>query len=204
MDNAQPAGNYYDKYGTKNPIARALMAGFLNSFDGLLAQCGEAKTALEVGCGEGELSIRVAKRGIRVSGFDISPEIVDEARRRSAAAGVSLSLRSDSIFNLRRDRDRADLIVCCEVMEHVDDPESAVDRLYEVCGHRLITSVPREPIWRMMNLMRGKYIRNLGNTPGHVQHWTTRGFMKLIGRRFKVIEVRTPLPWTMALCEPRT
>lgn len=203
MDNAQPAGNYYDKYGTKNPIARALMAGFLNSFDALLARCGEAKTALEVGCGEGELSIRVAKRGIRVSGLDLSAEIVDEARRRSAAAGVTLSLRSDNIFNLQRDRDRADLIVCCEVMEHIEDPQSAVDRLHEVCGHRLITSVPREPIWRIMNLMRGKYIRDLGNTPGHVQHWTTREFVKLIERRFRVIEVRTPLPWTMALCEPR-
>lgn len=198
----QPAGNYYDKYGTRNPIARALMRGFLSSFDELLARC-DAATALEVGCGEGELSIRAARKGLRVSGFDIAEEAVEEARRRTAAAGAAVDLRCGSIFDLDRERDRADVVICCEVMEHLDDPRQALDRLHAVCGLHLIVSVPREPIWRILNLARGKYIADLGNTPGHVQHWSRGAFLRLLRTRFDVVEVRSPLPWTMALCSPK-
>jgi hypothetical protein len=30
--------------------------------------------------------------------------------------------------------------------------------------------VPREPIWRIGNMARGRYLGDLGNTPGHIQH----------------------------------
>jgi 2-polyprenyl-3-methyl-5-hydroxy-6-metoxy-1,4-benzoquinol methylase len=199
----QPAGNYYDKYGTKNPIARELMRNFLGSFEDLLARCDQDQTALEVGCGEGELSIRVALSGKRVSGFDIAPAVLPEAERRSAAAGVSLNLRTDSIFNLDPERDAADLVVCCEVMEHLEEPAVALQKLHSVCRKHLIVSVPREPIWRVLNLARGKYITDLGNTPGHLQHWSKTAFLQLLQTRFDVQEVRLPLPWTMALCSPR-
>jgi 2-polyprenyl-3-methyl-5-hydroxy-6-metoxy-1,4-benzoquinol methylase len=200
----QPAGNYYDKYGTRNPLARMLMRGFLDAFEGLLDRCDGARSALEVGCGEAELTIRVARRGLEVSGIDIAPEIIAEAERRTAQAGISANLRSDSLFNLTAAHDRADLVVCCEVLEHVDDTQRALAKLRELCQYRLITSVPREPIWRGLNLARGKYIRDLGNTPGHVQHWSSRQFLDLLRGHFHVLEVRQPLPWTMALCEPRS
>lgn len=200
----QPAGNYYDKYGTRNPLARALMRGFLGAFEGLLDRCDAAESALEVGCGEGELTIRVARRGLKVSGIDIAPEVIAEAERRTSQAGISAQLRSDSLFNLTAARDSADLVVCCEVLEHIEDTQRALAKLRELCRYRLITSVPREPIWRGLNLARGKYIRALGNTPGHVQHWSSRQFLDLLDRHFHVLEVRRPLPWTMALCEPRS
>lgn len=199
----QPAGNYYDKYGTKNPIARALMQNFLKSFDSLVAQCNDATSALEVGCGEGELSMRVARTGISVSAFDIAPEAIVEARRRTTDAGLPIALRTDNIFNLDATRDSADLVVCCEVMEHLDEPDRALDKLHSICRHHLIVSVPREPIWRLMNMARGKYLGDLGNTPGHVQHWSKSAFLGLLQTRFQVREVRSPLPWTMALCSPR-
>ena len=64
----------------------------------------------------------------------------------------------------------------------------------------LIASVPREPLWRALNLARLSYVRELGNTPGHMGHWSRRGFERFLGERFEVIEVRSPIPWTMALC----
>lgn len=203
MNATQPAGNFYDKYRTRNPVARALMAGFLNAFDDLLTHSQGAASALEVGCGEGELSIRIARTVAQVTAFDISPQIVEEAKRRTMAAGVTVKLRSDSVFNLNPERDSADLVVCCEVLEHIDDPMLALDKLHGVCRKHFLTSVPREPVWRSMNLMRGRYLRELGNTPGHVQHWSKADFLDLLDNRFRVVEVRTPLPWTMALCEPR-
>ena len=60
-------------------------------------------------------------------------------------------------------------------------------------------SVPREPLWRGLNLARGAYLKALGNTPGHVNHWSKRSFAALLGRHGKVVETRSPFPWTMLL-----
>lgn len=201
-EHAQPAGNYYDKYRTANPIARRLMQGFLGAFDGLSARV-PVSNALEIGCGEGELSIRLARRGFRVRGCDISAEIVDEARSRAAQAGVEATFWTQPIETIDAAREAAPFVVCCEVLEHLDDPQLGVDILAELAQGYLLTSVPREPLWRALNMARGKYLGALGNTPGHLNHWSRRGFLGLLARRFEVVDVRTPLPWTMALCRRR-
>ena len=83
------------------------------------------------------------------------------------------------------------------------DPARAVDTLAGLAQPYLLASVPREPVWRVLNLARGKYLGSLGNTPGHVNHWSRAGFLALLSRRFDRVETRTPLPWTMALCRRR-
>lgn len=198
----QPAGNHYDKYHTANPIARKLMQGFLDAFDALAARVPPS-AALEIGCGEGELSIRLARRGFRMRGCDISAEIVEEARRRAAHAGVDAGFFTCPIESIEVTAEAAPFVVCCEVLEHLDDPVRGVDTLAELAQPWLLASVPREPLWRVLNIARGKYLADLGNTPGHVNHWSRDGFLELLGRRFEVVEVRAPLPWTMALCRQR-
>ena len=198
----QPAGNYYDKYRTSNPIARRLMQGFLDAFDALAAQV-PVSNALEIGCGEGELSIRLARRGFRMLGCDISAEIVEEARARAAEAGVDATFRTQAIETIDIDTEAAPFVVCCEVLEHLDDPEQGVDLLAQLARPWLLASVPREPLWRALNMARGKYVGALGNTPGHVNHWSRGAFLELLRRRFDIVDTRSPLPWTMALCRRR-
>ena len=89
------------------------------------------------------------------------------------------------------------------VLEHLDDPARALGVLLRLAQPHPIVSVPREPLWRMLNMARCRYWRALGNTPGHLQHWSTRGFLALLEDQLEVREVRTPLPWTMALCRRR-
>jgi 2-polyprenyl-3-methyl-5-hydroxy-6-metoxy-1,4-benzoquinol methylase len=192
-------GNVYDKYGTRNPIERRLVTGFLDQVSGLVERTGAAE-AHEVGCGEGELSILLAQHGLRVRGSDVSAEVISEARRRAQEADVDVSYRAAPISALRPEADAAELIVCCEVLEHLDDPDAGLDTLVELARPWLLVSVPREPIWRALNLARGKYVRDLGNTPGHLGHWSRRGFLDLLRQRVEIVEVRSPLPWTMALC----
>ena len=36
----QPEGNYYDKYGSKNPIVRRLVGGFFSAMDVMLEESG--------------------------------------------------------------------------------------------------------------------------------------------------------------------
>jgi 2-polyprenyl-3-methyl-5-hydroxy-6-metoxy-1,4-benzoquinol methylase len=192
-------GNVYDKYASRNPIERRLVDGFLEQV-GELADRSNATEAHEVGCGEGEISTLLARRGLRVRGSDVSAEVIEEARRRSQAAGVTVHYRAAAISDLRADHDAAELIVCCEVLEHLDDPDAGLETLAGLARPWLLVSVPREPIWRALNLARGKYVRDLGNTPGHLGHWSRRGFIALLRSRVDVVDVRSPLPWTMALC----
>jgi 2-polyprenyl-3-methyl-5-hydroxy-6-metoxy-1,4-benzoquinol methylase len=196
---AEAGGNVYDKYGTSNPVARRLMAGFMSQLDELVGRTG-AKEAHEVGCGEGELAIRLARQGIRMRGTDAFPQVLQEARRRASAAGVEIDFEATPVEELDPDRHGAELIVCCEVLEHLEEPERALDILAGLARPWLIASVPREPLWRALNLARLSYVGELGNTPGHLNHWSKRGFERFLARRFEVVALRSPAPWTMALC----
>lgn len=198
-DAAGPAGNVYPKYATRNPIARHLVEGFLAAFTDL-AEITRAAGVLEVGCGEGHLCEALARPGRLVRGVDISPEVIAEAGQR-AGAGVQLGVAS--VYDLSPPRDAADLVVCCEVLEHLAEPDRALAILAGLARPWLLVSVPQEPLWRVLNMLRGKYLGALGNTPGHVQHWSRRGFLDMLARHVDIVAVRTPLPWTMALCRSR-
>jgi SAM-dependent methyltransferase len=196
---AEAGGNVYDKYGTSNPIARRLMAGFMGQLDELVERTG-AREAHEVGCGEGELAIRLARRGIRMRGTDAFPQVLEEARNRADAAGVEIDFEAVPVEELDPARHAAELVLCCEVLEHLDDPERALDVLASLARPWLLASVPREPLWRALNLARFSYVGELGNTPGHLNHWSRSDFVRFLTRRFEVVEVRSPTPWTMVLC----
>lgn len=194
-------GNHYDKYNTRNPIARALMNGFLGAFDELTGLTG-AHSAYETGCGEGYLSMRLADRGWSVRGSDLEASSVAQANAQCAERNLAPAFEVRSVYDLD-DTQAAPLAICCEVLEHVPDTERALAALRRIAAPYLLVSVPREPIWRVLNFARGKYVADLGNTPGHIQHWSSAGFVSLIARQFEIVEVRRPLPWTMILCRGR-
>lgn len=202
-DYANVAGNHYDKYTARNPVARWLLRGFLGALHDLAGSTG-ASSVLEVGCGEGYLSIGLAGRGYAVQGFDVDPGIVATANAAAHAAGLDRPFRVASVYDLAPGDAGIDLVVCCEVLEHLPDPALALERIAALGAPWAIFSVPREPLWRALNVARGKYVRQLGNTPGHIQHWSATAFTDLVAERFRIVEIRRPLPWTMLLCKTRT
>ena len=193
------AGNVYPKYTTSNPVARRLVDNFIATLRDLVRQSG-AQEVHEVGCGEGHLSMLLAADGLRVRGCDLSPGAIAAARQRSRRQGLDIPFEIANLYDLLPERHGAPLVLCCEVLEHVPDPERALAVLKALARPHLIVSVPREPLWRVLNLARGRYWRALGNTPGHLQHWSTPAFLGLLQDHLEVVELRTPLPWTMALC----
>ncbi|RME67853.1 MAG: class I SAM-dependent methyltransferase [Verrucomicrobia bacterium] len=195
-------GNTFNKYGSRNPIARKLLKGFEESLFSLLETSG-ATTVHEVGCGEGYWTIRLAQSGYKTRGSDFSEKVISLARENAEAAGLHIPFSVRSIYDLTVESDREELIMCCEVCEHLEEPERAIEVLSSVAAPFLIASVPREPLWRILNMARGKYWAAAGNTPGHIQHWSSASFIRLLKTRFDIIEVRKPLPWTMALCKVR-
>jgi ubiquinone/menaquinone biosynthesis C-methylase UbiE len=192
-------GNFYDKYGTRNPIARALMRGFLDAVGGLYDRVGAA-SVLEVGCGEGHLAARLLGRGRRPSRF-----VASDVDLSAVAPGLDplVELREASAYELPFADGEFDLVICCEVLEHLDDPDRGLREVARVSRRAVILSTPREPLWRVLNVARGRYLARLGDTPGHVQHFSGRGLVRLASRHLRVVERRSPLPWTVLLGETR-
>jgi 2-polyprenyl-3-methyl-5-hydroxy-6-metoxy-1,4-benzoquinol methylase len=195
---AVPTGNTYDKYGSSNPVVKRLMAGFHHAVDDLWAKAAPS-SVLDVGCGEGVLTREWAERlgDGRVVGIDLDdPKLRAEWAARTRP---NLEFRVEEATSLSFRDDEFDMVAAIEVLEHVPDPETTVAEMVRVARSRLLVSVPREPLWRALNMARGAYLRDLGNTPGHVNHWSKRAFVSLLSRYGTVEEARSPFPWTMAL-----
>lgn len=194
-------GNNYDKYSSRNPIARRMVQGFSNTLSSLVKKTG-AQTIHEVGCGEGYWTLGWKRQGIDARGSDFSEQVIALAQDNARAQGISPSIFSQrSIYDLVPASDGAELVVCCEVLEHLEDPRAGLEALQRVAQEHAILSVPREPIWCVLNMARGKYWGDLGNTPGHIQHWSSDKFVRLVSEYFEVQEVCQPLPWTMLRCK---
>lgn len=193
-------GNTYDKYNSRNPFVKWMMEGFHWSIDNAVGLVNP-NSILEVGCGEGYWVMKWAKQGIRAHGVDFSERAIELARSNAIDVGLPEDLFSiKSIYELSEKEKSHDLVVCCEVLEHLEQPLGGLNALRRVAKDYVLLSVPREPIWRILNFLRGKYILDLGNTPGHIQHWTKASFIKTISEHFDIVREYSPLPWTMLLC----
>ncbi len=193
-------GNTYDKYQSDNPIVRKIMRGFESALSELVEKANSSSIH-EVGCGEGYWVLRWFEDGLQVRGSDFSSTVIELAEKNAATRNFPLGLfKQKSIYDLEAGEDSADLIVCCEVLEHLEQPGEALRVLQTITNEYVIFSVPREPVWRLLNMSRGKYWSDFGNTPGHLQHWSQKAFLKLISQYFDIEQVRAPFPWTMVLC----
>jgi 2-polyprenyl-3-methyl-5-hydroxy-6-metoxy-1,4-benzoquinol methylase len=191
-------GNTYDKYNTGNPAAKRLMERFQGTLDELFAQA-DPQSLLDIGCGEAILTHQWAEKLAprRVVGLDLEdPAIQAEWELRQAP---NLEYKIMKAENLPFAGDEFDVATAIEVLEHVPDPEHTVAEMARVARRWLLVSVPREPLWRVLNVARGAYIKDLGNTPGHVNHWSKRAFVAMLSRHGEVVEARSPFPWTMLL-----
>jgi ubiquinone/menaquinone biosynthesis C-methylase UbiE len=192
-------GNTYDKYRTANPLHRALMHRFLEDAADLV-RITDASRVLEIGCGPGDLAARLFPgHAGRYCGVDVGPAEVARARRSQPQLEFIVS----TAYRLPFAGDSFDLVVACEVFEHLERPESALTEVARVCRGHLLVSVPWEPMWRALNLARGAYWRRLGNTPGHLQQFSRRSIRRMVGRRFDLRLERRPFPWTMLLARTR-
>lgn len=197
-NNTNIEGNIFDKYHTKNKLYNYLMKIFISSFL-TLAKSSKVESILEVGCGEGEMTKIISEnvKGCRINASDISFNIVKKAKQQFPNYNFSIQ----SIYNLPYRDNEFDLVVACEVLEHLENPSKALMEINRVCKKYFIVSVPNKPIWRILNILRGKYIKSLGNTPSHIQHWGPNKFKKLVSNYFTISKITLPFPWIMILCE---
>lgn len=190
--------DFSGKYEDENFISRYLVNKYFSSVQKLLEKIKDINSAHEIGCGEGRSTIRLNKMTPNLTASEYVDKLVLTAKENNP----SLNIFQESVYQLSYGDSSIDLVFLLEVLEHLDYPDIALKEIKRISSKYLILGVPREPMWRFLNMCRFKYLKDFGNTPGHLNHWSKKSIIKLIEEKFgKVIAVESPIPWTIVLAE---
>jgi SAM-dependent methyltransferase len=163
----------------------------------------QGAAAIELGCGEGFSTQRLKNllpEGVKLE----ASEFVDALVPKAQANNPGITITQESVYELKHADDSYDLVFLLEVLEHLDYPDKALAEIRRILkpGGYLVLGVPREYLWCALNLARLKYVKRLGNTPGHLNHWSTMGIKNYVTKHFAPIQAaRTPLPWSLVLAQ---
>ncbi len=194
-----PTGNATEKYAARNPVTRRLLARFLREIDDTVTDL-RPSSLLDVGCGEGIVTERLARlTGVTTVGVDLGDEPM-RAHWDERARGL-LTFAPASAYELPFDEGSFDCVCALEVLEHLERPRDALAEMARVAARALVLSVPREPVWRAAHLLAGRDVRALGNTPGHINHWSSGAFRRFVSEFGAVRRVSRPFPWTVVVVD---
>lgn len=188
-------GNFFDKHNSKNFIIQNLMNNFYQTFLELIGN-EKFNSILDIGCGEGHFTNLIWQKfhqRTKISAYEFDDNIVGLANN----IYPQLNVKKGDILNIK---EKYDLLVASEVLEHIPNYHQAIvscKNSAKIC----IFSVPNEPWFRLANILRLKYLLQLGNTPGHVNHWTTYLLEKLLSSHFKKVKIISSGIWNIAVCK---
>lgn len=188
------------KYQSNNPVQQWLLNRFLAKIVELLKN-KDIKTVADIGCGEGFGLKNLADNDIgkKFVGLDNSKTALALARE----INPEFKYKQGDIYKLPFKDEEFDLVLCCEVLEHLEHPEVALAELNRISKKYVLLSVPWEPWFRLANFVRGKYFSRWGNHPEHVQLWSSKGFGRLVSKQFTTTIQLTSFPWQIAVAEKR-
>ena len=192
-----PETSNYQKHISRNPLQRFLIENFYKSLVSL-AKSVRPVTILDVGCGEGFslVNLRRNKIGKIYEGVDYSHDAI----RLGKKLYPKLNIKLGNIYELPYKNNAFDLIICTEVLEHLEKPHKALSEIKRVAKKNIILSVPNEPFFILANLLRGKHLGTFGNHPEHINHWTPQGFKTFLKKnKLKISSTKYPFPWTLIL-----
>lgn len=185
------------KYRSKNPVTRALIRRYVERLHGLFVQANPVTRIVEVGVGEGFLSGYLSEHFPEKSFTGLEPGEDDLTALRHKFPRVDA--RIGSVYDLSVLEPPYDLVMCCQVLEHLPDVPRALDQLASLGAKHLLLTVPHEPFFMLSNLARLKNVSRFGNDDQHINHWTKAGFERLLKGRFQIEELVTSYPWLLAL-----
>jgi len=142
--------------------ARRPWHGYWSTYDVLIAFAPLGKRVLVPGCGFGDDAIRLAHLGAEVCASDLSPDIVEIARHRAAAAGAP-NIRFDVLPAERIDYpdDSFDLVFFNDILHHVDIPMTLAEarRVLRPGGTLIANELYTHSV--MQSVRESRFVRNV-------------------------------------------
>lgn len=192
-----PETTNYLKHQNSNPLQRYLINNFYENLLHVVKPLKPLKV-LDVGCGEGFTLKKLEEKriGKKNEGIDYSVDAIKIGKK----IYPELNLSGGDVYNLNYEDNSFDLVICTEVLEHLEDPTKAIQEIKRVSSKYIVFSVPNEPLFILANFLRGKYLKNFGNHPEHINHWTFFGFEKFLKKQgLTVLKRKHPFAWTLLL-----
>jgi len=132
---------------------------------------------VDVGCGEG-ITLEKMHRLFperKVLGIDFLPENIDICRYHGCKVELG------DVYNLPLSSKSVDFVLFMEVIEHLEDPETAIQEIHRVLvpGGRLVIVFPNDMVFKIARILTLRF-REAAYDPGHVRQWTPhdmRGFL---------------------------
>ncbi|HSH36076.1 class I SAM-dependent methyltransferase [Schnuerera sp.] len=112
---------------------------------------------LDVGCGTGNFSIKLAEMGCKVVGIDISEQMLNKARKKSKDKGLDIEFHSMDIYNINFPNESFDGVFSMAAFEFIKEPQKAYDEMYRVLkknGNLLIGTINRDSKWGELYLSK--------------------------------------------------
>ncbi len=192
------ATDNYKKHTTKSFLQQLLIDRFFSVLFSEIKKL-HPESILDVGCGEGFTLQRLKDKGIakKLEGIEYLSRAIEIGNQ----IHPDLKLRQGDIYNLPYKDNEFDLVLCTEVLEHLEDPRRALKELKRVAKRYCVISVPNEPWFMLGNFLRGKNVSRWGNDIEHIQHWTHSGIKRFVGKELAIIVAHTPLPWCILVGE---
>src|SRR6056297_173562 len=105
---------------------------------------------LDAGCGTGNFSLKLAEKGVMVTGVDISEEMMSIAKRKTAEAGFSIDYKYGDLYELPFGDESFDAVFSMAAFEFIKEPQKAFDELMRVVkkgGILMIGTINGDSTW---------------------------------------------------------
>ncbi|MBN2259698.1 MAG: methyltransferase domain-containing protein [Clostridiales bacterium] len=110
---------------------------------------------LDVGCGSGNFSIKLAKMGFKVTGIDLSVDMLKVAREKAKSENVEIDFLQMNVYDLKFENQSFDGVFSMAAFEFIPDSSRALDemmRVLKIGGQLIIGTIHKESAWGKMYL----------------------------------------------------
>lgn len=191
-----------EKYMTKNPLKKKMVQKLNEKIADdvgryILSLGLEEPMILDAGCGEGFIDALLLERfsHVNITGLEFTEEAIKIARQMNPTAEY---IQSD-IVKMPFGDHTFDIVICTEVLEHLEKPKAALKELIRVAKKFVLITVPHEPWFCLGNLLVLKNVSRLGNPKDHINHWTKKSFQRFLQEeKLGEWKIGGCFPWVIA------
>jgi len=159
----------------------------------IIGNCGNS-TFLDAGCGNGAHSVRLAKRGYKVTAVDFSDAalILCKENLKENNLGSSVVVKKESLLALTFENESFDNVLCWGVLMHISEVKLAIDELCRVLkpgGNLILCEVSQNALETIIGRMIKRLLKKTGeenSADTGIECWTETSSGKFLVRKTNI------------------